>query len=161
MKYKDELKEIVIKNCTCYYFDVIIKDVDIYFSDILLDEKLYKNIWIFDISYKTSTGPKSLCITIDKIDGFIRVSGGEFRHLVLLDNELFDKFFDKIKHLIRKKGGIIDSIYHNFGKIRIDSYNSFPIEKIMTFHNVIILIKSVVKNNKNEHYNNIFFKRFL
>ena len=56
MKYKDELKEIVIKNCTCYYFDVIIIDVDIYFSDILLDEKLYKNIWIFDISYKTSTG---------------------------------------------------------------------------------------------------------
>ena len=44
MKYKDELKEIVIKNCTGYYFDVIIKDVDIYFSDILLDEKLYKNI---------------------------------------------------------------------------------------------------------------------
>ena len=39
MESKDELKEIDIKNRMCYYFDDIIKDVDIYFSDILLDEK--------------------------------------------------------------------------------------------------------------------------
>ena len=37
---------------------------------------------------------------------------------------------------------------HNFGKIRIDSYNSLPIEKILIFHNVIMLIKSVVNKNK-------------
>ena len=30
MKSKDELKEIDIKNRTYYYFDDIIKDVDIY-----------------------------------------------------------------------------------------------------------------------------------
>ena len=47
IKYKtrsnDQLKEIDIKNCTCYYFDDIITrfwDRDIDFSDILLDEKL-------------------------------------------------------------------------------------------------------------------------
>ena len=39
MGSKTELKEIDIKNRTCYYFDDIIKDVDIYFSDILLDKK--------------------------------------------------------------------------------------------------------------------------
>ena len=38
MERKDELKEIDIKNRTCYYFDDIIRDLDIYF-DILLDEK--------------------------------------------------------------------------------------------------------------------------
>ena len=53
MESKDELKEIDIKNGTCYYFDDIIKDVDIYFSDILLDEKLYKNVSVYVISYKT------------------------------------------------------------------------------------------------------------
>ena len=31
MGSKDELKEIFIKNRTCYYFDDTIKDVDIYF----------------------------------------------------------------------------------------------------------------------------------
>ena len=34
MESKDELKEIDIKNRTCYFFDHIIKDVDIYSSDI-------------------------------------------------------------------------------------------------------------------------------
>ena len=42
MERKDNLKEIDIKNRTCYYFHYIIKDVDIYFSDILLDENYMK-----------------------------------------------------------------------------------------------------------------------
>ena len=42
-----------------------------------------------------------------------------------------------------------DSINRNFRKIRINSYNSLSIEKILTFHNIIILIKSVVNKNKN------------
>ena len=39
MESKDELKEIDIKNCTCYYFDEIMRIIDIDFSDILLKEK--------------------------------------------------------------------------------------------------------------------------
>ena len=56
MESKDELKEIDIKNCTCYYFDDIMRalDRDIDFSDILLNETLYKEkykyISIYDIS---------------------------------------------------------------------------------------------------------------
>ena len=64
---KTELKEIDIKNCTCYYFDNIINGTDINFSDILLDKKLYENISLYDILYKTSTGPKPLHIGFDKI----------------------------------------------------------------------------------------------
>ena len=59
-------------------------------------------------------------IMFDKIGGFIRVCGGEFRHLVLFDYGLFDKICDKIKYLISGKCGIADSINHNFGKIRLD-----------------------------------------
>ena len=36
---------------------------------------------------------------------------------------------DKIKYLISEKSGIADIINHIFGKIRINSYNSLPIEK--------------------------------
>ena len=45
MESKDELKEIDIKNRTCYYFDDVIKVIDIYPSNInvLLDENLLKN----------------------------------------------------------------------------------------------------------------------
>ena len=65
MESKDELKKIEIKNCTCYYFDDIMKDKDIYSVDILLDEKsyeTYENIFIYKISYKTSMGPRPLFI---------------------------------------------------------------------------------------------------
>ena len=116
--------------------------MDINFSSILLDEKLYEIISVYDISYKIATGPNPMRIRFDKIDGFIRVRGDEFRYSVLFDCRLFDNIYDTID----KKSGITDSINHNFGKIRIDSYNSLPIEKILTFNNVIILIKSVVNN---------------
>ena len=90
-------------------------------------------------------------IRFDKIDEFIKVLDGEIKHLVLFYYELFDKIFDKIKYLISEKSGITDSINHNFAEIKIDSYNSIPNEKILTFHNVIILIN--VNKNKNNYYN--------
>ena len=73
-----------------YYFDEIIRfwDRDINFRDILLDEKLnkenYQNILIYDISCKTSTGAKLLCIRFDEIDGFIKIRD-RTRYLVRLD----------------------------------------------------------------------------
>ena len=88
-------------------------------------------------------------IRFDKIDGFIRILDGEIKHLVLFDHELFDKICDRITD-------ITDSINHNFRKIRIYSYNSLPIEEILTFHNVIIHSKSVVNKNKNEYYYDVF-----
>ena len=72
-------------------------------------------------------------IRFDKIDAFIRVLDGEIKHLVLFGYGLFGKICDKTKYLIREKGGITDSINHHFGKIRIDSYDSLPIEKTLTF----------------------------
>ena len=72
-------------------------------------------------------------IRLNKIDGFIGFPGDDFRHLVLFDNGLFDKICDKIKHFISEKSGIADSINYNFGKIKIDSYNSLPIEKNIDF----------------------------
>ena len=94
MESKNELKEIDMKNRACYYFDDINKDININFSDILLDEKLYENISVYHISYKTSAAPKPLSIM---------VLDGKIKHLVLFDHGLFDKICDKIKCLISKK----------------------------------------------------------
>ena len=53
---------------------------DFEFSDISLDEKLYKekykNILIYDISYKTPTGAKPPRIRFNKIGGFIKAHNG-------------------------------------------------------------------------------------
>ena len=88
MESKDELKEIDIKNRTCYYSDDIIADRDMYSVDILLDKNSYE-------TYENIP----LRIRVDKIDGFIRVRGGENRHLVLFDFGLFDKICDWIKYV--------------------------------------------------------------
>ena len=58
-----------------------------------------------------------------------------------------------------KKSGITNNIYENFGRIRIDSSDSLSMEKILTFHNNIILIRSVVNKSKNEYYCNIFLEK--
>ena len=51
-----------------------------------------------------------------------------------------------------KKGGIKSSINHNFVRVRIYSNFSLPVEKMLTFHNVITFIKSVVNKNENNYY---------
>ena len=45
--------------------------------------------------------------------------------------------------------------------MRSDSYNSLLIEKVLTFHYVIILINSVVNKNENNYYYNIFLEIIL
>ena len=88
MKSKNELKEIDIKNCVCYYFYDIINGTKIDFSNILLGKKLYEIISVYNISYETPRGPKPLCIRFYKID--------RIKHLVLCDYGLFNKICDKI-----------------------------------------------------------------
>ena len=47
-------------------------------------------------------------------------------------------------------------------RIRTDSYNSLPIDKILTFHNIIIPIMLVVDENKRyTSYYNIFSEKGL
>ena len=57
-----KLKEINIKNCTCYYFNDIIKFEDFDLDNMLIDEKLSENILVYDVSYITFMGAKPLRI---------------------------------------------------------------------------------------------------
>ena len=79
MDSNDELKEIDIKNRTCYHYDDIIKNEDFNLDNILIDEKSYETILVY-ISYKNLIA-KPLRIRFGKIDGFIRVYDGT-RYLV-------------------------------------------------------------------------------
>ena len=120
----------------------------------------YENVLIYDISCKTFMGAKPLHIEFDELDGYIKIYDG-IRYLVLFGPGWYDAIYNKVRYLISKKSGSTDNINHNFPRIRIDSYNSLPLEKILTFHNVIILIKSVVNKNENNYYYNIFLEKRL
>ena len=99
-------------------------------------------------------------IRFDKIDGFIKIYDG-IRYLIILDHDRLYKIWDSIKCAISEKSVITESINNDFARIRIGSYNSFPIEKILIFDNVRILVKSVVNKNKNKYYFIIFLEKGL
>ena len=52
MGSNNELKEIDIKNRTCYFYDDIIKFEDFDLDNILIDEKSYKNILVLTFHIK-------------------------------------------------------------------------------------------------------------
>ena len=52
MESNNKLKEIIFKNRTCYYFDDITNFEDFDIDNILIGKKPYKNILVYDISYK-------------------------------------------------------------------------------------------------------------
>ena len=151
----DELNEVNIKNRTCYCFDDIIKIEDFNLDNILIDGKSFENNLVYSISYKTLIDAKPLRVRFDKVDGFIRVYDGT-RYFVLFGSEKYDFIYNRTRYVIGVKSGIIYVISRNYAKIKVDSCDSLPLEKTMTFHNVIIL-KSVF----NKYTNNYYYNRFL
>ena len=70
---------------------------------------------------------KPLCIRFDKIDGFIRVYDGT-RYLEL---ENIILFITGLNILQGKKSSITYVISCNYAKIKVDLYDSLPLEKIL------------------------------
>ena len=73
------------------------------FCNIWLNKKLYENISVHEVSYRTPTGPKPLRIRFNEISRFIVFLDGKTKHLILFDYWLFNKICNKIKYLIIKK----------------------------------------------------------
>ena len=123
----NEIKNLLIKNHTCYYFDDIIKlkDFDL---DILIDKNSHRNILIYDNSYKTLIGSKLLQIKFDKINGIIRIYDGT-RYITLFSIEKYDAIYDRTRYLISLKSSITYIFSHYFAKVKVDFYDSLPIEK--------------------------------
>ena len=81
---------------------------------------------------------------LDKIYGFIRIHDKlDIQYYLFI--VIVIKVMVRLKYLLSKKIGITDSVSHNFVRIRIESYDSLPTKKILTFHNVIVLFKSGFK----------------
>ena len=102
---------------------------------------------IYDVSYKALIGLKPLRIRFNKMDRIIRIYDGA-RYLTLSDTKKYGAIYDRIRCLISLKSSKTYIFSHYFAKIKVDFYDSLPIEKTLTFHNVKILIKSVLNKDK-------------
>ena len=101
---------------------------------------------------------KPLCMRFDKVEGFISVYDGT-RYLVLFGPEEYDAISNRIRYLSSQISGITYVISYNYARIKIDLYDSLPLEKTLTLHNVVILIKSVLNKNQNHYYYNMFLEK--
>ena len=89
----NEFKDIVMKNCSYYFYDDIINTKNLDLNKIKIDEKSYKKILIYYIGYVTvqelryvkinSVNP--LYLHINKMNGYIKESNGN-KHLTLGSN---------------------------------------------------------------------------
>ena len=77
----------------------------------------------------------------------------------MFGSEKYESFYSRIRYLIRQKSVITYIFPHYIAKINIDSYDSLPIEKKLTLHNVTIHIKSVINKDKNHYYYKFFLEK--
>ena len=143
MKSHDKLKKIDIKNCTCYYFNDTIKIEDFDLDNICIDKKSYKKILVYDILYKSLIDYKIISLYV--LDLIKQIDLLKF----MMD---FIRLYNRIIYLISVKSGITYIISHNYATIKVDSYDSLPLEKAMTFRNLIIIAKSVWNKDNNYYF---------
>ena len=73
------------------------------------------------------------------------------KYLEWFGGEKYYFIYNRITYLMGVKSVITYAIFYNCPKIKVDPYDSLLLEKMLTFHNVIILIKPVFNKDKNNH----------
>ena len=97
----------------------------------------------------TFIGSMQLRINFNKTAGFIKIYDG-IRYLVLF-SYLYDKICDKIKFLMKKWKKVLQIALNIILQKSELIHNILSLlNRILIFHNVIILIKSVVNENKSK-----------
>ena len=106
-------------------------------------DTIFKYIWHYasDILYKTFVSAKPLLVWFEKLDEFIKIYDA-ITYLVLFAFGRYDAVYNGTKYL--KKSGIKSSVNHYFVRVRIYSNFPLPVEKILTFHNVITSLSQLL-----------------
>ena len=170
------IKQINIKNCTYYIFNDMINIKDFDSSLIKIDKKSYKNIGIYNIGYiiikkiddyKSINSVNSLYLTIGKADGYIEENNGN-KYLVFTSIDgnkkvltKSTKRWDKIKHLIETINGGKKSDYEkNFMKIKLNSDDNLPLNKMLKLHMLTVIVRSVFEED-GKYYPQVFLDECL
>ena len=166
--YKTVLKEINIKNRTYYFYNDLISLEDFNASLLKLDEKSVMDINIYYICYVTKK-PKynidsvnPLYLTIKELDGFIdEKNGNKYLNITLTDSNndvliKYAKVWSGVKDQIKKVGNdLIFEYDKDYMKIKFDSDDNLPLNKLLKFHALTIIIRSVFERD-GKYYPQIF-----
>ena len=75
------------------------------FDNILIDEKSYENVSVYNISYKTLICTKSMRIRLNKVHGFMRFYDRTI-YLKLFELGNYHEVLHRIRYLVVVKSGI-------------------------------------------------------
>ena len=154
------IKQINIKNRTYYFFNDMINIEDL----LKTDKKSYKNIDTYYIGYITiknisdyenihSVNP--LYLIIGEADGYIEEKNGN-KYLTFASTgkskeelEKYTELWDKTKTRIGKKDNKPGEYEKDFMKIKFNSDDNLPLNKILTLHMLTVVVRSDFEEDVN------------
>ena len=115
-----------------------------------IGKKWYKNILVYNISYKSLITAKPLSIRFNKVDGSIRVSDGT-RYLALFGPEKCDATYNRIRYVKKRyqKSSIHMVFFFNYSRIKTDSCDFLPLEKTLALHVLMLTNLVLIYSYKN------------
>ena len=149
-----ELKQINIKNRTCYFYNDIINLDEFDVSKIKVDKKDFNDINIYYLGFEhkkkisecdviNSANP--LCLRIVNTNGQFKKGKDDVWYLLISD-DIFKKLvdiFESIKNIITEKTGNAVDYDKDYMKIKFESNNIFPEGKDVNVRMATITIRAI------------------
>ena len=150
------IKQLNIKNRTYYFYDDFINLKDFDPKLLKLDKKPSMDISIYYIGYVTKkpeyniNSGNPLYLLISELDGFIKEkNGSKYFNIALTDsnNDVLIKhaeIWSGIKDQIKKiNNGSVGEYPKDYMKIKFDSDDNLPLNKIIKFCVLTIIIRNI------------------
>ena len=165
----NKVKDISINNHTYYFFDDITNIKNFDSNNIKKDKKPYKNILIYYVGYVTIKNFKyvkinsvnPLFLIFNKVNGYFEDINGK-KYLTLISTnegkqktEKYKELWIKIRDLIRSIIKNSDDYDENYMKIKFNSNDELPLNKIIENPTMTIVIRAVFHEN-NKYYPQVF-----
>ena len=152
-----EVKELNIKNQSCYFFDDMI-DIKNFHSNLLkIDKKSHKEFDIYHIGYITikkfsdcenihSVNP--LYLIIHSATGHFKEKNSE-KYLIIDSTEKYEEVFSGIISEIKTINGGIELFYEkNYARIGVNTDDDLPLNKPLKFQTLTIIIRYVFQEGE-------------
>ena len=152
------VKELNIKNKTCYSYNDLINALNFEPNNLKLDKKTWKDIDIYYIGYVDKNKPEGwrvksvnpLHLIISKVSCSVRKENGikyskiETSHSETALNK-WNQVFDFIKYHIKKNNNEEVNFNDDFHKIKFITDDSLRLDKLIYFPTYTVVIRCVFK----------------